>query len=191
MPEPVLTHAHPVIALIGMPGSGKTTVGDLVARRLDTVFSDCDVEVERRAGVSIAELFERDGEEVFRELESEALADLVGVAGVAGVAGVVATGGGAVLRPANRQLLRSKTHCVYLRVPTETLIARLRHNKKRPLFLSTDVSARVHALLNERHPLYQETAVAVVDTAGLSLSRIADAVLCTLPTAVGDSSELR
>ncbi len=185
MQQSLLRGARPVLALIGMPGSGKSTVGKLLAERLAIRFDDCDAAVEARVGCTIAELFERDGEEAFRDLESEVLADLVSVAGV------VATGGGAVLRPLNRELLRARTHCVYLRVPTETLIARLRHNKKRPMFLATDVSARVHALLAVRHPLYQESAAAVVETVGLSLSRIADAVMRTIPGDAHNPGELR
>lgn len=162
-----------------MPGGGKSTVGRLVARRLGVSFADADKAIEGRAQSTIAAIFERIGEEGFRQLESEVLAELVGTAGV------VATGGGAVLRADNRELLRTKTHCVYLRVPYDTLMKRLRWDRKRPLMQVADPEQRVHDLMAERHPLYLETAFATVETAGLSLDQVVTAVVDSLPAERG------
>ncbi|MDQ6680070.1 MAG: shikimate kinase, partial [Pseudomonadota bacterium] len=136
-----------------------------------TRFSDSDKVIEEQAGCTIAALFERDGEETFRRLESEILADLLSLSGV------VATGGGVVLRPDNRDLLRAAAHCIYLRVPARTLMARLRRNTKRPLLLVADPERRLQELLVERQPLYEEVATAIVDTAGLSLVDVVEAVV--------------
>ena len=162
-----------------MPGSGKSTVGRLVAKRLGVPFADADKAIEGRERSTITAIFERDGEEGFRCLEAEVLAELVSTAGV------VATGGGAVLRADNRELLRTRTHCVYLRVPFETLMKRLRWDRKRPLMQVDDPEQRVRELMAARHPLYLEAAAAVVDTAGLSLDQVVSAVVDSLP-AEGD-----
>ena len=159
-----------------MPGGGKSTVGRAVARRLGLPFVDADKVVEDRAGCAIAEIFEREGEDAFRQLEADVLGELVAEA-----PRVVATGGGVVLRQGNRELLRAQTHCVYLRVRPETLMHRLRRDTRRPLFRVADPEARLHELIAERDPLYQQTAAAVVHTAGLSLERVVGAVVATLP----------
>ncbi len=161
-----------VISLIGLPGSGKSAVGREAARRLDVPFADCDKVVEMRAGCTIARLFERDGEEVFRELESETLAALMDAD-----PSVVATGGGAVLHAGNRELLRTRSTCVYLNAPTELLWKRLRRDRRRPLLQVDDPEARLRQLAAEREPLYREAAAIVVDVNGLSFDRIVDTVL--------------
>ena len=160
-----------------MPGGGKSTVGRLVARRLGIPFADVDKEVEQAAGRTIAAIFAGYGEETFRELESEVLARLVGDG-----PSVVATGGGAVIRARNRDLLRSHSHCVYLHVPTYTLMSRLRRDTRRPLMQVADPKQRLLELLAEREPLYEATAAVVVHTAGLPLERVVGKVIADLRT---------
>ena len=121
-------------------------------------------------------MFAGEGEEAFRELESEVLRHVVGDGPA-----VVATGGGAVLRAENRELLRARSHCVYLRVPTATLMSRLRRDGRRPLMQVADPALRLRELLAEREPLYEATATAIVETAGLALGRIVDEVVAGLP----------
>jgi shikimate kinase len=114
--------------LVGAMGSGKTTVGELVAQRLGMFFTDLDRDVEWMAGQTIAELFAQRGEEAFRRLEREALAWTIVLMDT-----VVATGGGVVLREDNRALMRRKGWVIYLRASPETLWQRLQHATDRPL----------------------------------------------------------
>ena len=160
------------IALIGMPGSGKSAIGKATAKRLGRSFVDCDQAIERRAGCSVAEFFAANGEQAFRELESDVLATLVDDA-----PSVIATGGGVVLRPANRELLRSRTCCVYLRASSELLWKRVRNDRRRPLLQVADPRARLRQMHAERAPLYAEVAHLVIDTDGLPFGRIVDEVV--------------
>jgi shikimate kinase len=155
-----------------MPGGGKSTVGREVARQLGWRFVDCDKEIERAAGCTIAALFARDGEAAFRELEAVTLAALI-----ESPQAVVATGGGAVLRAANRELLRSRTRCIYLRAAPDFLWRRLRRDRRRPLLQVPDPEGRLREMSAEREPLYLETAAVVVDVDGLSFDRVVDAVV--------------
>lgn len=167
-----MSEASRVVSLIGLPGSGKSAIGKEVARRLDLPFADSDRIVEQRAGCSIARLFERDGEPAFRDLETEALASLVEQGPL-----VIATGGGSVLRAGNRQLLRTRTTCIYLNAAPELLWKRLRRDRRRPLLQVENGEARLHQLAEEREPLYRETAAIVVDIQGLSFDRLVDTIL--------------
>lgn len=142
-----------------MPGSGKSTVGRHLARRLGLDFIDADHAIEARVGCSIREFFERDGEPRFREVEAALLDELT-----ARPVGVIATGGGVALRPANRQLLRERTVVVYLRSSAHELFRRLRHDNRRPLLQVADPLARLRELHRERDPLYRETAQFVIET---------------------------
>jgi shikimate kinase len=160
------------IALIGMPGSGKSAIGKATAKRLALSYADCDHAIERRVGCSIAEFFAASGEQAFRDLESEMLATLVDAP-----RSVVATGGGVVLRPANRALLRGRTCCVYLRASAELLWKRLRNDRRRPLLQVADPQARLRQMHAERAPLYEDTAHVVIDTDGLPFARIVDEVV--------------
>jgi len=155
-----------------MPGGGKSTVGKELARRLHRRFVDCDSEVESRCGCSIAALFEREGEAAFRDLEAATLAALVD----AGSA-VIATGGGAILRDTNRELLRRRTRCVYLRASPGFLWRRLRRDRRRPLLQVADPEARLRAMSAEREPLYLETAALVVDIEGLTFGQVVEQVM--------------
>ena len=155
-----------------MPGSGKSTIGKATARRLGLPYADCDQVLERRAGESIASLFARLGESGFRDVESETLDALV-----AAPSSVIATGGGVVVRPANRELLRTRTRCVYLRTGHELLWRRLRRDRRRPLLQVADPERRLRELAAERGPLYEQTAHVVIDTDGLAFDRLVDEVV--------------
>ena len=161
-----------------MPGGGKSTVGRHLARRLDTAFVDTDVAIERRLGCSIRTFFEREGEDQFRDIESAVLAELI-----AQTAGVIATGGGIVLRDANRDLLRDQTICVYLRSTPEELFRRLRHDSKRPLLQVADPLARLRELFAKRDPLYRQAAQFIIETGRPSVPTLVNMILMQLELA--------
>lgn len=146
------------VVLVGLMGAGKTTVGKILASRLDWVFFDSDRVVEQKTGVSIPVVFDLEGEAGFRRRESQALDDLL-----SGDRIVLATGGGIVLKPENRASLRGAGLVVYIEVAPELLYARTRHDRNRPLLQVADPLARLRQLLIERDPLYREVADVVVD----------------------------
>jgi len=147
-----------IVYLVGMPGSGKSTVGEELAGRLGVPFVDLDVESARRDGRSITEIFEADGEAGFRALESKELLE----ASTHDPA-VIACGGGVVLEPANRITLRNTGTCVFLDVPLDVLGARVPPDADRPLIRAAGDLERI---LAEREPLYREFAANVVDGSG-------------------------
>lgn len=147
------------VALVGLPGSGKSTVGLQLSRRLQLPFVDSDRVIETRIGCPIRAFFDQHGEAAFRDLEEEVLEELA-----AGPSAVIATGGGAVLRPANRQRLREGCHVIYLRSSPENVFERLRDDRQRPLLQVADPQARLRDLYAERDPLYREVAHEVIDT---------------------------
>jgi shikimate kinase len=157
--------------LIGLPGCGKSAIGKELARRLRLPFVDSDRVIESAAGCTIASLFEHEGEAAFREREAQALASLA-----AGGPSVIATGGGAVLRRDNRDLLRAKTVCVFLDAGHDLLWKRVRRDRRRPLLQVADPEARLRELSAERDPLYRETAHIIVRTDGLPFGRLVDEV---------------
>src|SRR5512140_2461855 len=131
-------HAPLRLILIGMPGSGKSTVGRQLARRLDLPFIDSDHEIEQRLGCPIREFFEREGEGAFRDIEESLIGELA-----QRPTGVLATGGGAVQRPANRQRLHQAGQVIYLRSTPEELFRRVRHDSNRPLLQVADPMRRL------------------------------------------------
>jgi shikimate kinase len=167
-----------VIALIGMPGCGKSTVGRHLARQIGLEFVDCDVEIESRIGMPIREYFALHGEEAFRDIEQDLLEELSGRAGL-----LLATGGGAVLRPSNRDALHSRCHVFYLRNSPEELFRRLRHDTQRPLLQVTDPLARLRELYRERDPLYRRTAHFVIEAARPSVAALIGMVMMQLEMA--------
>jgi shikimate kinase len=169
------------ISLIGLPAVGKSTVGRRLARQLGMDFVDCDSRLEQRLGCRIREFFEAEGEERFRDAESEMLAELVAEDGI-----VIATGGGIVLRAANRELLRQRTQCVYLKADPQALFHRLRRDTKRPLLQVPDPEARLTELSAEREPLYREAATLVVETRGRTLQMLVDTIVRKLPAPAVD-----
>jgi shikimate kinase len=163
------------ISLIGMPGGGKSTVGRHVARHLGLPFVDSDHEIEARIGGSIRDFFDAQGEVPFRDIEQGVIDELT-----RGGARVLATGGGAVLREANRTALHERTTVLYLRSTPEELFRRLRHDMHRPLLQVADPLRRLRELHRERDPLYRRTAHFVIETARPSVPTLVNMVLMQL-----------
>lgn len=161
-----------------MPGSGKSTVGRQLARRLGLPFFDSDHLIEQRIGCSIREYFAREGEAAFRDVEEQVLADLA-----RGPTAVVATGGGAVLREANRRQLRDAGRVIYLRSSPEELFRRLRHDTHRPLLQVADPHGKLRALYAERDPLYREAAHFQIETGRPSVPTLVNIILMQLELA--------
>ena len=143
----------PNIILVGLMAVGKSTVGRLLAQSLGFVFYDSDQVIEERAGASISWIFDVEGEVGFRDREEHVLDDLTQQQGI-----VLATGGGAVLRPANRKVLANRGIVVHLDSPLDRLVQRTRRDRKRPLLQQGNPRATLARLQNEREPLYREIA---------------------------------
>jgi shikimate kinase len=155
------------IYLVGLMGAGKTTVGRQLARRLGRRFYDSDHEIVARTGVAIPTIFEIEGEDGFRRRESQTIAELTSTSDI-----VLATGGGVVLNPENRRLLRDTGWVVYLNVPPGMLYERTRHDRNRPLLRVEDPLGKLEELHAQRDPLYREVAHLVVDGSHLVASGI-------------------
>ena len=166
------------IALVGMPGCGKSTVGRQLARQLGWRHVDSDTEIERHIGGSIRAYFEQHGESAFRDIEQEVLARLAH-----GPSSVISTGGGAALRSANRQVLATHTLVVYLRSTPEELFRRLRHDTQRPLLQVRDPLRRLRELFHERDPLYRQAARYVIETGRPSVPNLVNMILRQLELA--------
>ena len=166
------------IALVGLPGSGKSTVGRQLARRLQLPFVDSDHAIEERLGCSIRDYFEREGEDSFRDVEESVLDELT-----LQPRGVLSTGGGAVLRPLNRQHLHERTQVVYLHSSPEEVFRRLRHDQSRPLLQVADPLARLRDLYSARDPLYRETAHFVIETGRPSVASLVNMIIMQLDLA--------
>lgn len=165
-----------MVALIGMPGSGKTTVGRQLARRLGFDFMDSDKVIEERMGCSIRDFFSREGEEAFRTIEEATLDELT----ARDDRTVVSTGGGAVARPLTRERLRRRVRVVYLHASPEDIYRRLRHDTTRPLLQTADPLERLRSLYAERDPLYRETAHFVIETGRPSVATLVNMVVMQL-----------
>lgn len=148
-------------------GAGKTTIGRLLAKQLGREFYDSDVEIERKTGVRIPLIFELEGEEGFRKRETAAIEELSQLEHV-----VVATGGGAVLNPHNRALLKSSGNIIYLRAKVHDLYQRTRHDKSRPLLQGVNPKQKLEQLYLVRDPIYTELADYIVDTGAQSAAEI-------------------
>lgn len=166
-----------VISLVGLPGSGKSTVGRQLARRLQIPFADSDHVIEQRLGCPIRVFFEREGEERFRDIEEQVLDELTQQAGV------LSTGGGAVLRAGNRERLRTRGKVVYLKSTPEELFRRLRHDTQRPLLQVADPLQRLRDLYAVRDPLYRETAHFVIETGRPSVATLVNMIVMQLELA--------
>ncbi|GAA2092649.1 shikimate kinase [Kitasatospora saccharophila] len=164
------TPATPAVVLVGPPGSGKSTVGRVLAERLGLPFRDTDADVEQAAGKPIPEIFVDEGEPHFRQLEREAVR-----AAATGYAGVLALGGGAVMAEETRALL-APLPVVFLEVALGDAVKRVGLDAPRPL-LAVNPRARWRELMEARRPLYLEVATAVVDTEGRTPEQVADAAL--------------
>jgi shikimate kinase len=175
------------IALVGLPGSGKSTVGRQLARRLGLPFIDSDPEIERRIGCTIREYFEREGEDSFRDAEEATIAELTQRVDSAGVPAnthcVLSTGGGTVLRQTNRDRLRASGYVIYLRSNPEEVFKRLRHDRNRPLLQVGDPLQRLKDLFAVRDPLYRETAHFVIETGRPSVATLVNMIVMQLELA--------
>jgi shikimate kinase len=159
------------IFLIGLMGAGKTSVGRFLAKRLNKAFYDCDQEIECRTGVKISVIFEIEGEQGFRARETSILSELTELHDI-----VLATGGGAVLTENNRNLLKQGGTVVYLHATIDELWRRTRHDRNRPLLRTADSRATLQQLLEQRDPLYRETAHIVIETGDQNLAALGRAL---------------
>lgn len=148
-------------------GAGKTTVGRLIAKHLNKEFFDTDHEIERRTGVNIPLIFELEGEAGFRRRESAVIEELTRADNI-----VLATGGGAVLLPENRENLKRHGIVVYLRANVNELWLRTRNDKSRPLLQTDNPRQKIEQLFEQRDPLYREVATIIVDTGGQAVGNI-------------------
>lgn len=163
------------IFLVGPMGAGKTTLGRRLAALARMEFIDSDHEIERRTGVDIPFIFEKEGEAGFRRREHDVLAELAGRDGV-----VVATGGGAVLDPDTRERLHAAGHVIYLHATVDQQLRRTARSQHRPLLRSGDRRAILADLLEQRDPLYREVAHRVVHTDGRNTRALAQEIFRSL-----------
>lgn len=163
------------IFLVGPMGAGKSTIGRYLAERLHREFCDCDHEIERRTGASVSLIFAVEGEAGFRRWESAILEELTARRNI-----VLATGGGAVVAPANRTLLKARGKVVYLEADCATLWERVRKDRSRPLLQTDNPRARVESLYREREGLYREAADLIVATDTRSPQSVARLIACGL-----------
>jgi shikimate kinase len=161
--------------LTGFMGSGKSSVGKIVAERLGWRFVDLDAEIVTSSGCSINEIFARDGEQEFRALESAQLEQILS----AGEGSVIATGGGAVIAAQNRKLMRSRGVIINLKVTLKQVLTRLKGCSDRPLLAGEDAAKRATALMNEREQFYADADIRI-DTDGKSVEDVAAEILCRL-----------
>ena len=160
------------IYLIGPMGTGKTAVGKSLARQLGVPFVDSDAEIERVAGVDIPYIFEEEGEAGFRQRERDALAALCQREPI-----VLATGGGAILSPENRELLKATGVVVFLQTSIAQQKLRVGNGRGRPLLKGVNLAQRLEQLREQREPLYRETADIVLVTDNRRVAKVADLIM--------------
>jgi shikimate kinase len=163
------------IYLVGPMGSGKSAVGRILARMVDAPFLDSDAEIEKRTGVDISYIFEREGEPRFRQREREAIEALTAIEPL-----VMATGGGAILLPENRALLSQRGSVIYLMTSVEQQVHRVSHARHRPLLANVDPEAKLRQLMAEREPLYCAVADFKVSTDGRRIQAVAEEIIKAL-----------
>ncbi|NDI87455.1 bifunctional shikimate kinase/3-dehydroquinate synthase AroKB [Undibacterium crateris] len=173
------------IFLVGLMGSGKTTVGRALAKKLNKRFIDSDHEIEARTGVSIPVIFEIEGEASFRQREADVIRDLTAQDNI-----ILATGGGAILNPESRRLLEQRGTVIYLRASIHSILQRTRNDKNRPLLRTPDPRKKLEELEAQRHPLYQEIAHVVIETGRPNVQHLVQHILDKLPTPSPDVPQL-
>ena len=173
------------IFLIGLMGSGKTTVGRALAKKLNKRFIDSDHEIEARTGASISLIFEIEGEESFRQREAEVIRDLTAQEDI-----VLATGGGAIMHPGSRALLAARGTVIYLRASVGSIVQRTSHDKNRPLLQTADPRRRIEELSRTREPLYTEIADIVIDTGRPNVQFLVQSILAQLEAMQAKTSDL-
>jgi len=166
---------NPSLILVGPMGAGKSTLGRHLSQILDYPFFDSDRVIEEKTGADIPWIFDMEGEAGFRRREQEAIDELTRQDGI-----VLATGGGVVVTPANRDMLHERGCVVYLWTPVDVQLARTRNDKNRPLLQTADPRARLEALFAARDPLYRQVSHHLVSTASGNLKKVADDVLACL-----------
>lgn len=159
-------------------GAGKTTVGRALARKLNKRFIDSDHEIEARTGVSIPLIFEIEGEASFRQREAEVIRELTAQNGI-----VLATGGGAILKPENRDCLKSRGTVIYLRASVNSILQRTSHDRNRPLLQTADPRQRLEQLSREREPYYLEVADFIIETGRPNVQSLVQMILARLGAA--------
>ncbi len=162
----------PSIFLVGPMGSGKSTVGRALARRIGYRFIDADRELEARCGVDIPTIFDYEGEAGFREREARLIDELTQLERI-----VLATGGGAVLRPENRRCLTERGHVVLLAVEVTEQLRRVAGDKRRPLLATADPEAKLKALMTERQPIYESVADIEIKTDSRRMHHVVSRIL--------------
>jgi shikimate kinase len=163
------------VVLIGVPGAGKSTIGELLAAHLGMGFIDTDHVIEERAGKAISDIFTNDGEPAFRALEAATIADVL-----SGPDAVVSLGGGALGNTDTRELVKSQT-VLWLQTGLAQAVDRVGLNRNRPLLLG-NVRGQLAELMTAREPIYREAATLVVDTSELSIEEVTQAALAALAT---------
>lgn len=164
------------VVLIGYRGTGKSTVGNIVAARLGRILLSTDAEIVKLAGQSIPEIVEKNGWEYFRDLEAKVCQELAGRTGL-----VVDTGGGAILRPRNVEVLRETGRLFWLTASVETIAERIGQDSQRPSLTGVKSFVdEIQDVLRERTPKYQAAADYVVETDGKPVTQIADEILARL-----------
>lgn len=164
-------------SLVGMPGSGKSTVGRQLARRLDVPFIDLDQRLEEVLGSTIRQYFEEQGEEAFRDREAQLLAELTAAPGDM----ILSTGGGAVLREENRtSLLAGGGSVMYLRATPDEIFKRIRHDKTRPLLQVANPLQRLRDLYAVRDPLYRASSHYVIETGRPTVNTLVNMIVMQL-----------
>ncbi len=168
---------HRTVVLVGMMGSGKTAIGRALAARLAVPFVDSDAAIEEAAALTIAEIFERDGEAFFREREAEVLRRLL-----SGPPGIVSTGGGAFLAERNRDAIAEMGVAVWLNADLRTLWERVRHKDTRPLLRTANPKATLTALFEARNPIYSLAGLRITVGRTASIDETTQNVIDTLAT---------
>lgn len=171
------------VALVGMMGAGKTSIGKRLAVRLEVPFRDADHEIEAAAGLAVSEIFEKYGEPYFRDGERRVIARLLGEA-----PHVLATGGGAYIDETTRAAMREAAFTIWLNAPVEVLLGRVRKRETRPLLKTGDMRATLERLLKERSPVYAQADMileSVDEPHGAAVEKIVAALiahgLCEAP----------
>ncbi len=167
-----MTFQHNNLFLVGMMGAGKSAVGRQLSTRLGMEFVDVDHEIQSRTGVSVAVIFEIEGEEGFRRREEQVIDELTRRSNV-----VLATGGGAVLSGATRTRLKERGFTIYLHAKLTDLWHRTRNDRTRPLLDCADPKKRLEELMEAREGLYREVANLVVETGRPSVARLVDVIV--------------
>lgn len=180
--QKALLNQAPNIYLIGLMGAGKSTAGRLLAQTMGREFYDSDDEIVKRTGASIPTIFEIEGEAGFREREQRMIAELCAKKSV-----ILGTGGGAILREANREALKNTGWVVYLSTSPERLINRTRYDKNRPLLQTANPLSVLTQLYEVRHPIYQDLADIVITTGAGHVTHVVAHIIEQLIARIGQN----